>query len=102
MNKLIAIAALSAFAATGGLAYVTFKEHEAVQELQLRAQVAESWRKAQDEQINAQGGEITDLQAKVRSLQMDDDLIGEIPAVKRGLVALSDQTVMGLLNKSHR
>lgn len=102
MHKLIGFAALSAFAATAGLAYVTFKEREVVQELQLRAHTADSWRKAQDEQINAQGKEIEDLQTKIRSLQVDDDLMGEIPAVKRGLAALPDQTVMGLWNTSHR
>ena len=69
MHKLIAFAALSAFATTAGFAYTTLKEHEAVQELQLRAHIAESWRKAQDEQISAQGKEIEDLQAKVRSLK---------------------------------
>ena len=41
MHKLIGFAALSAFAATAGLAYVTFKEREVVQELQLRAHTAE-------------------------------------------------------------
>jgi hypothetical protein len=65
MHKLITLAALVALTATAGLPYVTFKEHEAVQELQLRAHIAESWRKAQDEQINAQGKEIEDLKAKV-------------------------------------
>src|SRR5580700_8622670 len=42
---------------------------------------AESWSKAQDQQIKAQGEEIEDLQEKVRSLQLGDDLMGEIPAV---------------------
>jgi hypothetical protein len=102
MHKLIALAAVSVFTAIAGLAYVTLKEHEVVQELQLRAHIAESWSKAQDQQIKAQGEEIEDLQEKVRSLQLGDDLMGEIPAVKRGLVALPDRVVMGLSSMSHR
>jgi hypothetical protein len=77
MHKLIASAALLTFIAIAGLAHATLKEHEAVPELQLRAHVAESWSKSQDEQINAQGKDIEDLQAKVRSLQLDGDLWGK-------------------------
>jgi hypothetical protein len=95
-------AVLAVFTAIAGLAYVTLKEHEVVQDLQLRAHIAESWSKAQDKQINAQREEIEDLRVKVRSLQLGDDLMGEIPAVKRGLVALPDQVVMGLSSMSRR